>query len=181
MSFPNGSSKPSDTASYTGDAPAYQQTSGTQQVGGWAVGNAYFAFSQEITEGVPAASFVTISGQDGRLKQVGTRQQLSLIISLAADAAGYTLRPSLTDAQGNATTPVGSYFSGISRQKFVCTFANGKIVPVGIGSCDVEVTYPQAQVNANFSTNGLNVSGSGGATSNPSNFISATINLVVTR
>ena len=181
MSFPNGSSKPSDTASYTGDAPAYQQTSGTQQVGGWAVGNAYFAFSQEITEGVQAASFVTCTGQDGRLKQAGTRQQLSLIISLSGDAAGYALTPSLTDAQGNSVTPVGAYFYGVSRQRLVCTFSGGKIIPVGVGQCSVEVRYPVACVNASWSSNGLNVAGSGGAQNNPTNHIYLSINVTVTK
>ena len=184
MSGPNGSAKASDTLTFTNvDSPI--QTSGTIQCGGWATPARYDGnagqFTQEITEGVPSASFVIVSGQDSRLRQVGTRQQLALIISLSGDAAGYTLTPSLTDAQGGSTTPVGSYFTGISRQRFVCTLSNGKIVPVGVGQCEVEVMWPVAAVNQNWSTNGLNAPGSGGAQNNPSNFISATINVTITK
>lgn len=188
MSFPNGSAKANSTSSYTGEAPAYQLTSGTLQTGGWATPLIVQAglfppktFQQEITEGVSAASFVVVSGQDSRLKQVGTRQQLALLISLSGDASGYQLTPALTDAYGGSSTPCGAYFTGISRQRFVCTFSNGKIIPVAVGQCEVEVMFPVAQVNGNWSGSGLNVTGSGGSTSNPSNFISATINVVVTR
>lgn len=96
MSFPNGSSKPSNTATYMGEAPAYQQTSGTEQTGGWAVSNG--PFSQEITEGVQAASFVTISSTDPRLKRVGP-SQYELTLSLSRDSAGVLIQGGLTDAR----------------------------------------------------------------------------------
>jgi hypothetical protein len=181
MSIPTcGSSKPSDTTNFTGQPPAYQATSGTVQTGGWAA-PVNPTFTQEVLESLPAVSFVTCTGQDGRLKQAGTKQQLSIIISLSGDAAGYTLTPSLADAKGHAVTAVGNYFYGVSRQKFVATFVGGKIVPVGVGQTSVEVRYPVAQVNANWSANGLNAAGSGGANSDSSKFLYLTINVYVTK
>jgi hypothetical protein len=163
--------KPSDSPSYNG-TPNPIQTSGTLQTAGAVITNVIGAstFKEEVFEGVSAASFVTVAGQDERLQQVGTRQQYSLQISLSGDAGGYALTPSLTDAQGNPSTPVGNYFAYYSRQRLVATVVDGIITPVARGSCVVEVRWPVGQVNVNFV----------GATSNPSNFIYATIALTVT-
>jgi hypothetical protein len=169
MSGPNGAVKPSDTATFSeicNPAQGSGVDQGRYQTGGWDTNNP--KYSLEVLEGLPAASFVTVSG-DSRLKQVGTKQQYALTISLSGDASGYVLTPGLTDAQGDVVTPVGNYFTYYSEQKFVCTVANGKITPTGRGSCTVEVRWPVGQVNANWS----------GATSNPSNFIYASIMLTV--
>jgi len=172
MSGPNGAVKPSDTATFSGtDSPVI--SSGTVQCGGWAanpVGNLNPRYVQEYLDGVPAASFVTISSTDPRLTQVGTKQQYAMTISLSADSGGVTVAGGLTDAQGNASTPVGSYFVYGSTQKFVCTVnGSGVITPTGKGGCEVTVRWPVAQVNSSFTN----------ATSNPTNFIEARIALTV--
>jgi hypothetical protein len=114
---------------------------------------------------------VTISSTDPRLKRVGTRQQYQMQISLSADHAGVIIAGGLTDARGNNSTPVGSYFVYGSTQEFVCTVnSSGVITPTGRGGCEVTVRWPVAQANSNFTN----------ATSNPTNFIEARVALTVT-
>lgn len=172
MSGPNGAAKPSDNATFSGtDSPVI--TSGKVQCGSFTVpaGTAWWnPLPVSNLDGVPAASFVSISSTDPRLKQVGTKQQYAMTISLSADHAGVTIAGGLTDAQGNASTPVGPYFVYGPTQKFVCTVnGSGVITPTGRGGCEVTVRWPVAQVNSSFTN----------ATSNPTNFIEARIALIV--
>jgi hypothetical protein len=114
---------------------------------------------------------VTISSTDPRLKRVGTRQQYQMQISLSADHAGVIIAGGLTDAQGNSSTPVGSYFVRVNTGiRLPCTVnSSGVITPPGRGGCEVTVRWPVAQANSNFTN----------AISNPTNFIEARIFLQV--
>lgn len=160
---------PASTASYSGIPTPVPSDAGSKQCGSWddRTGG---PLPVAMLESVPAASFVTISSTDPRLKQVGTRQQYAMTISLSGDAAGVQVNGGLTDAQGTANTPVGSYFVSGSRQRFVATCVAGLIVPVGVGRTEVYVRWPVAQVNASW----------GNAQSQISNFLEATISLTVT-
>jgi hypothetical protein len=170
MSNPQSIVKPSDTATYTGVLNPEPFQNGTLQCAAWAdLDTPPYGNNASVLQGVPAASFVTISGQDDRLTQVGTRQQYSLQISLSQDAGGYTLTGGLTTALGGASTPVGDYFYAISRQEQVATVDGLTITPTGRGSTVIEVRWPVGQVNANFTN----------ATSNPTNFAYASIVLTV--
>jgi hypothetical protein len=172
----NGTTNPSNTPNYSGVLPPDPTQNGTLQCGAWAdLNTPPFGASVGVLEGLPAASFVTVSGQDGRLKRVGTAQQYSLVISLSRDSTGYTLTGGLATAAGGASTPVGNYFCAVSRQAQVAIVEGLTIIPTGRGSTSIEVRWPVGQVNENWTWGG-----SGGATSNPSNFIYATVNLTVT-
>jgi hypothetical protein len=171
----NGTTNPSNTPNYSGVIPPEPTQNGTLQCGAWddlnvpnGGPNGMWYLNVGVLEGLPAASLVTVTGQDARLKRVRTAQQYSLQISLAGDAGGYVLTGGLTTAAGGASTPVGDYFYAVSRQAQVATVSGLVITPTGRGSTPIEVRWPVGQVNANWTWGG-----SGGAVSNPSNFIYA--------
>jgi hypothetical protein len=102
--------------------------------------------------GVQAASAVTISSSDPRLKRVGP-SQYELTLSLSKDSAGVRVQGGLTDAQGNVNTAaptIGSFIYGCT-QRLICSVSDtGLVTPTALGSCDVYTRWPIGQVNAGF-------------------------------
>jgi hypothetical protein len=142
-----GSSKSSDTATFSGfSQPSIplEQTSGTQQVGGFADVTFGKPFQVSVPEAVAGVARVTVSGVG--VTQVGGPGQYAVSLSLA-QAQSVQLTGGNTDAQNSVTSGPGT-FTYRSRNTQVATVsAGGLVTPVGRGQAEILVGYPTAQVN----------------------------------
>jgi hypothetical protein len=147
--MPNGQSKDSDTAAYSG-IPDNTQTDGLVQTGGFkSTPPSVSGLSVEVLEGLPAAVRVQLTTNNG-IVQTGSPQQYAVKVALNGTLQ---LTPLMANAQNQlvvaAAPNVFNYVFSSRNVKIATVDANGLVTAVGRGECEILIGNTR-QVAASF-------------------------------